>query len=138
MILITQVIGAGSTSDTYKEGKFKSCHTNFIKFMICHPDPYVIDSYGFYMSLRYIWYISNFTKLEWHGSNKPNQSNHLIGNWKWCPAWWLGLGGREQPKDLFWGASSSCSFSQNLQLLQIVQIVTQILRICSCRILESK
>ena len=53
------------------KGKFEPCHINFTKFVICHPDPYVIDSCVSYISLRYRWHISNFTKLGWHGSNKP-------------------------------------------------------------------
>ncbi len=46
-----------------KKGKLEPCHYNFAKFEICHPDPHVIDSFGFYMSLIYRWHISNFAKL---------------------------------------------------------------------------
>lgn len=50
--------------------KLEPCYYNFAKFEIYHPNPhvidsnpYVIDSYGSYMSLRYQWHISNFIKL---------------------------------------------------------------------------
>ena len=59
------------TNNEPTKGQFEPCHTNFAKFVICHPDPHVIDSCGSYMSLRYGCHISNFANIGWHGSNKP-------------------------------------------------------------------